>query len=29
MAVTIPRREIILKQAAHLFREKGYPAANR
>jgi AcrR family transcriptional regulator len=28
MTEPIPRREIILKQAAHLFREKGYPAAN-
>lgn len=28
MADTLPRREIILQQAAHLFREKGYPGAN-
>ncbi|WP_020677765.1 TetR/AcrR family transcriptional regulator [Geopsychrobacter electrodiphilus] len=28
MAETIPRREIILQEAAHLFREKSYPGAN-
>ncbi|HEY5674267.1 MAG TPA: TetR/AcrR family transcriptional regulator [Malonomonas sp.] len=28
MADTVSRREIILQQAAHLFREKGYPGAN-
>ncbi len=28
MAETISRREIILQEAAHLFREKGYPGAN-
>ncbi len=28
MAEVISRREIILQEAAHLFREKGYPAAN-
>jgi len=28
MADSISRREIILQQAAHLFREKGYPGAN-
>jgi len=28
MAANASRREIILQEAAHLFREKGYPAAN-
>lgn len=28
MKDTISRREIILQEAAHLFREKGYPGAN-
>lgn len=28
MPETISRREIILQEAAHLFREKGYPAAS-
>jgi len=28
MSEAISRREIILQEAAHLFREKGYPAAN-
>jgi len=28
MAETISRREIILQEAAHLFREKSYPGAN-
>jgi len=28
MTEPVPRREIILQEAAHLFREKGYPGAN-
>ncbi len=28
MSPTITRREVILQEAAHLFREKGYPGAN-